>query len=119
VMTSRFAHPGAQPDGPIRENRTDTFALIDAKWKLIYRDKAAKAGLNRVELYDRVADRAERRNVAAQHPREVERMMTEVGNWINAQNKVRVVLGHGAKSTLDRQTIEQLRSLGYLGGASQ
>jgi choline-sulfatase len=119
VMTSRFAHPGAQPDGPIRENRTDTFALIDAKWKLIYRDKAAKAGLNRVELYDRVADRAERRNVAAQHPREVERMMTEVGNWINAQNKVRMVLGHGAKSTLDRQTIEQLRSLGYLGGASQ
>jgi arylsulfatase A-like enzyme len=119
VMTSRFAHPGAQPDGPIRENRTDSFALIDAKWKLIYRDKAAKVGLNRVELYDRVTDRAERRNVAEQHPREVERLMTEVGNWINAQNKVRVVLGHGGKSTLDRQTIERLRSLGYLGGAKQ
>ena len=29
VMTSRFAHPGAQPDGPIKENRTDTFALVE------------------------------------------------------------------------------------------
>jgi hypothetical protein len=76
-------------------------------------------GLNRVELYDRVTDRAERKNVAAQHPREVERLMTEVGHWIDAQNKIRVVLGHGGKSTLDRQTIEQLRSLGYLGGSSQ
>jgi arylsulfatase A-like enzyme len=119
VMTSRFAHPGAQPNGPIRENRTDTFALITAKWKLIYRDKAAKTGLDRVELYDRVTDRAERKDVSAQHPREVERMMTEIGHWVDAQNKIRVVLGHGGKSTLDRQTIEQLRSLGYLGGSSQ
>ena len=44
VMTSRFAHPGAQANGPIRENRTDTFALIDPKWKLIYRDKAKSGG---------------------------------------------------------------------------
>lgn len=119
VMTSRFAHPGALPDGPVRENRTDTFAFVDAKWKLIYRDKAAKVGMNRVELYDRIADRAEQKNVAAEHPHEVERMMNEVGKWIDAQNKVRVVLGHGGKSTLDQQTIDQLRSLGYLGGAPQ
>ena len=119
VMSSRFAHPGALPDGPVRENRTDTFAFVDAKWKLIYRDKAAKIGMNRVELYDRVADRTEQKNVAAEHPHEVESMMNEVGKWIDAQNKVRVVLGHGGKSTLDQQTIDQLRSLGYLGGSSQ
>ena len=119
VMSSRFAHPGALPDGPVRENRTDTFAFVDAKWKLIYRDKAAKIGMNRVELYDRVRDRAEQKNVAAEHPHEVETMMNEVGKWIDAQNKVRVVLGHGGKSTLDQQTIDQLRSLGYLGGSSQ
>ncbi|MFL6307525.1 MAG: sulfatase [Candidatus Sulfotelmatobacter sp.] len=119
VMSSRFAHPDALPDGPVRENRTDTFAFVDAKWKLIYRDKAAKIGMNKVELYDRIADRAEQKNIAAAHPREVERMMNEVGKWIDAQNKIRVVLGHGGKSTLDQQTIDQLRSLGYLGGAPQ
>jgi arylsulfatase A-like enzyme len=119
VMTSRFAHPGALPDGPVRENRTDTFAYVDAKWKLIYRDKAAKVGMNRVELYDRTRDRTEQKNVAAEHPHEVESLMNEVGKWIDAQNKVRVVLGHGGKSTLDQQTIDQLRSLGYLGGSAQ
>jgi arylsulfatase A-like enzyme len=116
VMTSRFAHPGAQPDGPIKENRTDTFALVETKWKLIYRDKSRATGLNRAELYDRVTDRTEKDNVAAAHPREVEQFMAEVGKWIDAQNKIRVVLGHGASSQLDQQTIQQLRSLGYLGG---
>lgn len=117
VMSSRFAHPGAQTNGPIRENRTDTFALIDPKWKLIYRDKARQVGIPRVELYDRAKDRQEAHNVAAQNPAEVERLMSKVGDWINAQNRLRVVLGHGGKSELDEQTVRQLRSLGYLGGA--
>ena len=38
---------------------------------------------------------------------------------LEAQKKIRAVLGRGAKSTLDAQTIEQLRSLGYLGGSRQ
>ena len=74
-MTSRFAHPGAQANGPVVENRTNSFGLIDSKWKLIYRDNAKETGINRVELYDRTSDRTEKTNVAAQHPREVERMM--------------------------------------------
>jgi hypothetical protein len=46
-------------------------------------------------------------------------MMAETGQWIEAQKKIRAVLGRGGKSTLDQQTIEQLRSLGYLGGSPQ
>jgi hypothetical protein len=45
--------------------------------------------------------------------------MGEVGQWIAAQKQIRAVLGRGAKSTLDQQTIEHLRSLGYLGGSPQ
>ncbi len=119
VMTSRFAHPGAEANGPVAENRTNSFGFIDAKWKLIYRDKAKESGINRVELYDRVADRAEKNNLSAQRPREVERMMAEIGQWMDAQKQIRAVLGRGARSTLDQQTIEQLRSLGYLGGSPQ
>ena len=89
---------------------------MEPKWKLIYRDKSRATGLNRVELYDRLKDRAEKDNVAPAHPREVEHFMADVGKWIDAQNKIRVVLGHGASSQLDQQTIQQLRSLGYLGG---
>lgn len=116
-MSSRFA--GEHPMGVIPENSTDSFAIIDSKWKFIYRNKAQKAGINKVELYDRTADRSERHDVASSHPRIVEARMTELVQWISAQNKVRAILGHTGTSDFDQKTMKQLRSLGYLGGPSQ
>ncbi|MFN7995028.1 MAG: sulfatase [Bryobacteraceae bacterium] len=116
VMTSRYAHPRAKPDGPVPENRINTFAVVDSRWKLIYREKGREVGLPRVELYDRATDRTETKNVAADHSQQVERMMAELGKWVDAQKQIRAVLGKGARSTLDQQTLEQLRSLGYIGG---
>ena len=116
VMTSRFAHPNARPNGLVPENRINTFAVIEANWKLIYREKGKEVGLSRVELYDRRTDRAETNNVADAHPQEVERLMAELGKWLDAQKQIRAVLGKGARSTLDQQTLDQLRSLGYIGG---
>jgi arylsulfatase A-like enzyme len=115
VMTSRYAHAGARAGG-VPENRTDTVALIEAGWKLIYRDKGKDAGINRVELYDRRTDRTETKNIASQNPQQVERMMVEVGKWMDAQKQIKRLLGPGGKSTLDPKTIEQLKSLGYIGG---
>ena len=116
VVTSRFAHPSAKVNGFVPENRINTFALIEANWKLVYREKGKDAGLNRVELYDRRTDRAETNNVAGAHPQDVESMMAELGKWVDAQKQIRAVLGKGARSTLDQQTLDQLRSLGYIGG---
>ena len=72
--------------------------------------------MNKVELYDRRADPADARNVAAEHPREVDRGMAQIAQWIEAQTRVRKLLGSGAKAALDQRTVERLRSLGYLGG---
>ena len=116
VMTSRFADPEAKKEGVVPENRIDAVALLDANWKLIYREKGKEVGVSKVELYNRRTDRAESANVAAQHPQEVDRMMTEIGKWMDAQKQIRGLLGRGAKAAMDKQTIEQLRSLGYLGG---
>ena len=116
VMTSRFAHPHAKPGGFVPENRVDGFAAMDANWKLIYREKGKDAGLNRVELYDRKTDRRETKNVAAANTQVVERMMAELGKWIDAQKQIRGVLGKGARSNVDERTLEVLRSLGYIGG---
>ena len=116
VMTSRFADPEAKREGVIPENRIDAVALLDTNWKLIYREKGKEAGVSRVELYDRRTDRAETANVATEHPQEVDRMMTEIGKWLDAQKQIRAVLGRGAQAAMDKQTLEQLRSLGYLGG---
>ena len=115
VMTSRFAHPYSQHDELLPENHIDSLALLDADWKLIYREKGKEVGLNKVELYDRRADREDTSNVAAGHPREVDRMMAEMGAWLDAQRQIRSALGRGAKAPLDPKTMDRLRSLGYLG----
>lgn len=116
VMTSRFAHPYSQHNELVPENHIDSVALVEPNWKLIYREKGNLVGLHKVDLYDRSKDRADTKNVAAQRPREVDRMVTEIGRWMDAQKQIRSLLGRGAKATLDQQTVEQLRSLGYLGG---
>jgi choline-sulfatase len=117
VMSSRFAP--ARPEGPVPENSTDGFAIIDSHWKFIYRNKAAKAGAKKVELYDRNIDRSERHDISAEHPHEVEAMMGALSQWIDAQNQIRLMVGHPGTTQLDRKTLDQLRSLGYLGGTSQ
>lgn len=116
VMTSRFADPEAKKIGFVPENRIDAVAFLDANWKLIYREKAIEAGVNKIELFDRRTDRDETKNIAAQHPQEVDRMMTEIAKWMDAQKQIRNSLSRGPKAILDRQTIDRLRSLGYLGG---
>jgi choline-sulfatase len=117
VVASRFA--AVKPEGLVPENATDSFAIIDAKWKFIFRNKAAHAGIPRVELYDRAADREERHEISAQHPEQVEQKMAELRQWLEAQKKISGAIGHSGTTTLDPRTIEQMRSLGYLGGPSQ
>ncbi len=119
VISSKFAV--VKPQGLVPENSTDSFAIIDGRWKFIYRKQAspkqAGAGIKKVELYDRIHDRAEQHDVAAQHPGEVEEKTSELAQWIAAQNKVRSLVGEKGTSPLDKETIERLRSLGYLGGS--
>ena len=117
VVTSRFAHPYSKNNDEFTpENHIDSMALLDANWKLIYRENGKSVGLNKVELYDRRVDRGEQKNIAAQHPREVDRMMTSMGAWLDAQKQIRTTIGRGAKAAFDQDTLDRLRSLGYLGG---
>lgn len=116
VITSRFAHPYSQRNELLPENHIDSVGELDANWKLIYREKAKEVGMNKVELYDRRSDRGDKRNVATENPQEVDRMMTELGKWMDQQRQIRSLLGQGAKAAVDQQTLNHLRSLGYLGG---
>jgi hypothetical protein len=114
-MATKLALPMARPGGGVPENLTDTFARMDAFWKLIYRAQAGRASLKEVELYDRRADPADHNDVAAAHPDVAKRMKSEIARWIEAQGAVRKRLGPAGKSKIDTQTLERLRSLGYLG----
>ena len=120
VMSSRLRYPNVRPSGFVPENQTGSFARIDAQWKLISRDQAQQAGLPAVELFDRRADPAETKDLAAQRPELVKRQLAEIHQWIEAQKQIRQHLGgSGGRSTLDRQTLERLRSLGYIGGKAE
>jgi len=117
VVASRFAAPAAT--GLVPENSADSFAIVDSKWKFVYRNHSANAGIKKVELYDRAADRQEANDVSGQHPHEVELQVAALRQWIDAQNKIRDLVGHSGSSNLDAPTIQRMRSLGYLGGPSQ
>lgn len=114
VVSSRFASPHFL--GHVPENGTDIFTMMDANWKLIFRPRAKKVHLKEMELYDRRADPKETRDVAAEHPQQAEQIRREIGRWIDAQDRIRGSLRGGGKATIDAKTMEQLRSLGYLGG---
>ena len=47
---------------------------------------------------------------------QVRNQLTE---WVDVQKQVRKQLGPGGTSQLDTQTLERLRSLGYVGGAKK
>lgn len=117
VVSSRFAAP--KREGLVPENAVDDFAIADAHWKFIYRNKIGQARVKKVELYDRSTDRQEQHDVSAQHPAQVEDMVSTLAQWIDAQNKIRTIIGRAGTTQLDQQTLERLRSLGYLGGSSQ
>jgi arylsulfatase A-like enzyme len=116
VVTSRYAHPYSQQNESLPEDHIDSLGLLDASWKLVYRAKGREVGLRRIELYDRRQDRQDANDVASQNPRKVDGMLAEVSVWMQAQNEARSLLGTGAKTALDLQTLSRLRSLGYLGG---
>ena len=116
LISTKLALPRAKPGGGVPENLTDTFARVDALWKLIYRTQAGRAGLKEMELYDRRSDTADRHDVAAAHPDVARKLRGEIVQWMEAQQAVKKRLGPGGKTQLDTQTLERLRSLGYLGG---
>jgi arylsulfatase A-like enzyme len=119
VMASKLALPKAKEGGGVPENLTDSFARIDGRWKFIYRAQATRAGLKQAELYDRKADPGDRNDLATQEKDVTARLTQQVVEWVDVQKQVRKQLGPGGTSKIDSQTLERLRSLGYVGGAKK
>ena len=43
-------------------------------------------------------------------------MVTQIGEWMEKEKQLRGAMGRGADAVIDPETLQQLRSLGYLGG---
>jgi hypothetical protein len=72
--------------------------------------------MKQLELYDRRSDRVDRNDVAAQHADISQRMQQEILKWIGQEKVLKARIGPGGSKPLDQNTLERLRSLGYLGG---
>lgn len=116
AMSTKLALPQAKPGGAVPENLTDTIARVEPEWKLIYRLQAERAKLKQLELYDRRSDRADRTDVAAQHPDVANRIKLDVLKWIEQEKAVKARIGQSGSKPLDDSTLQRLRGLGYLGG---
>jgi arylsulfatase A-like enzyme len=116
VMATKLALPKAKAGGGVPENLTDTFARIEPGWKFIYRAQAGRAKLKEVELYDRRADPSDQKDLSPGQPDVVSKLKAHLTEWVDVQKQVRKQLGPRGTSELDAQTLERLRSLGYLGG---
>jgi arylsulfatase A-like enzyme len=116
IYSSKLALPRAKPGTPVKENLTDTFARIDAGWKVIYRQKFERAGLREIEMYRRKTDPGDQQDVASAESQTAAARKAEILAWIQQQQQIRQQLGPGGQSKIDRQNLERLRSLGYLGG---
>ena len=87
-------------------------AIIKGNWKLLY-DNDKKM------LFDLDADAGETTNLASEEPALVDSLFEEAREYINSQKELAVALKAErgeveSRVHLDRESIEQLKALGYL-----
>lgn len=82
------------------------WAVVDDGWKLIYSE-----GEDRSELFDAIGDPLDQHDLAAQHPEQVERLMT----LLKPIRAVQPLAAEQGSMELDRDLTEHLRELGYAG----
>ncbi len=84
-------------------------AAWDGDWKYVRRDTASGTV---EELFDLSRDPAERTNLAAANRRELQELQEILARHAASAETIRQDLG-AVDTTLDRETLERLRSLGY------
>lgn len=99
-----------------RANREFPRSIRDKEWKLIWvpDPKDQELMLNQeFELYNMLSDPKETKDVAAKHPKVVERLRGTLMSWMQSKAFAELVPEIKVEN-LDTNTQEQLRALGYI-----
>jgi arylsulfatase A-like enzyme len=126
------ASPGASPAVPSGWNRrplfaeknpsdnsTDfpsaaqSYAVVDGQWKLIH-NVVRPPEKPEFELYDFYQDGLDQKNVAGEHPDQVERLAKVLAGWRQWAQAARLKPDSDATKGMTAEQLEQLRSLGYI-----
>jgi arylsulfatase A-like enzyme len=92
---------------------SESYAIIDGKWKLIY-NKIPVPGRPEYELFEFQTDRLDQKNVAAQHPDVVARLAKMLNGWHTMATAARLKPDTEMTKTLSAEELQRLRSLGYV-----
>jgi arylsulfatase A-like enzyme len=106
-------HPagvGGDTDFP---NAAQAYAIVDAPWKLIHNVVRAP-GAPEFELYDFYRDQLDQKDVAGEHPDQVQRLKEELARWRRWAEAARLKPDSEAAKGMTAEQLEQLRSLGYI-----
>jgi arylsulfatase A-like enzyme len=91
----------------------ESYAIIDGDWKLIW-NVARAPGAPEFELFDFYRDPLDQKNLAAEHPEEVERLRRALEGWRKRAAAERLKSDAESIEGMTAEQLEQLRSLGYL-----
>ncbi|HEX5760340.1 MAG TPA: sulfatase [Thermoanaerobaculia bacterium] len=92
---------------------SESYAIVDANWKLIH-NVVRPPEKPEFELYDFYRDPLDQRDLAAAHPRVVERLAQALGGWRRTARAARLKPDSETAKGLSKEQLEQLRSLGYV-----
>lgn len=91
----------------------EAYAVTYEGWKLIH-NVAGRDERPEFELFRLPEDQHNRRNVAAEHPAEVERLAKLIADWRKKVDAERLPTNEEAAVALSDEELERLRSLGYI-----
>jgi arylsulfatase A-like enzyme len=102
----------SQSGGP-PPRETESVAIILDGWKLIHNTKRA-SGAAEYELYAVASDPREQKNLAAEKPEIVRRLLTEISRWRKITASQKLKSDAEATKGMSQEELERLRSLGYI-----
>jgi arylsulfatase A-like enzyme len=105
AVTSDIDSPGPRD--------TEAFAIVMDGWKLIHNSRRS-AGRPEFELYDHAKDPLNQVDLAGEHPDIVQRLSKELDSWKARASAARLKPDAESAESMDRESLERLRSLGYI-----
>jgi arylsulfatase A-like enzyme len=102
----------SQAGGPPPRD-TESVAIILGGWKLIHNTKKS-ATTPEYELYKVGSDPHEQKNLAAEKPEIVRRLVTEISRWRKITDSQKLKSDAEAAKGMSQEELERLRSLGYI-----
>ena len=112
AISERFL-PGSIERSSGGEEETNYLTLLTDEWKLV-RKLDLEGETQAHELYDHAADPLDQRDVAADHPQIVERLVGQLDSWLAWVEENKLASDEEAAAGMSAAELERLRSLGYV-----